>query len=43
MKQSLSPVIQIDETKCVNCHACIAACPIKYCIDGSGRFSHYQA
>jgi Na+-translocating ferredoxin:NAD+ oxidoreductase RNF subunit RnfB len=36
MKQSLSPVIQIDETKCVNCHACIAACPIKYCIDGSG-------
>ncbi|WP_026294820.1 [Fe-Fe] hydrogenase large subunit C-terminal domain-containing protein [Sediminispirochaeta bajacaliforniensis] len=36
MKQSLAPVIQIDESKCVNCHACIASCPVKYCIDGSG-------
>jgi len=33
---SLTSVIKIDETKCVNCHACITACPVKYCNDGSG-------
>ncbi len=33
---SLPPVIAIDEEKCVNCHMCIAVCPVKYCIDGSG-------
>ncbi len=32
----LSKVIRVDESKCVNCHACISHCPIKYCIDGSG-------
>ena len=32
----LTPVIAIDEEKCVNCHACIDACPVKFCIDGSG-------
>jgi len=32
---SLPPVIHIDESKCVKCHACIAACPVKYCNDGS--------
>jgi iron only hydrogenase large subunit-like protein len=32
----LTPVITIDDEKCVNCHACIDACPVKYCIDGSG-------
>jgi len=40
---SLPPVIRIDEKKCVNCHACIAACPVKYCNDGSGdiiRLNH---
>ena len=34
--QELTPVIAVDEEKCVNCHACIEACPVKYCIDGSG-------
>ncbi|MBN1182588.1 MAG: 4Fe-4S binding protein [Bacteroidales bacterium] len=34
----LSPVINIDEQKCVNCHACITACPVKFCNDGSGNF-----
>jgi iron only hydrogenase large subunit-like protein len=29
-------VIAVDEDKCVNCHMCIAVCPVKYCIDGSG-------
>jgi iron only hydrogenase large subunit-like protein/ABC-type transporter Mla subunit MlaD len=32
----LRSVVKVDEEKCVNCHACIAACPVKYCIDGSG-------
>jgi iron only hydrogenase large subunit-like protein len=34
---SLVPVIDVDESKCVNCHMCIAVCPVKYCIDGSGE------
>jgi len=33
---ALSPVIGIDESKCVNCHSCIAVCPVKFCINGSG-------
>jgi iron only hydrogenase large subunit-like protein/uncharacterized coiled-coil DUF342 family protein len=37
MKSKLSPVIGIDEEKCVNCHACIAACPVKYCNNGAGE------
>ncbi|HTP59958.1 MAG TPA: 4Fe-4S binding protein, partial [Spirochaetia bacterium] len=36
-KRSLPPVIVIDEEKCMNCHACIAACPVKYCNDGSAN------
>ncbi|MDR0290916.1 MAG: methyl-accepting chemotaxis protein, partial [Treponema sp.] len=34
---SLAPVIKIDENKCINCYACITACPVKYCVDGSGE------
>jgi iron only hydrogenase large subunit-like protein len=34
---TLSPIIDIDDDKCVNCHKCIAVCPIKYCNDGSGN------
>jgi len=37
---SLIPVIQVDEKKCLNCHACISACPVKYCNDGSGDIVH---
>lgn len=33
---SLSHILNVDEQKCVNCHKCIAVCPIKYCNDGSG-------
>jgi iron only hydrogenase large subunit-like protein/ABC-type transporter Mla subunit MlaD len=33
----LAPVIGIDEEKCLNCYACITACPVKYCMDGSGK------
>jgi len=34
---SMAPVIKLDQDKCVNCHMCIAVCPVKYCIDGSGE------
>jgi iron only hydrogenase large subunit-like protein len=33
----LNSVIKIDEEKCINCYACISACPVKYCMDGSGE------
>jgi iron only hydrogenase large subunit-like protein len=36
MEASLPLVIGIDKEKCVNCHACITACPVKMCNDGSG-------
>jgi iron only hydrogenase large subunit-like protein/archaellum component FlaC len=36
-KTNLAPVIKIDETKCINCYACITACPVKLCMDGSGE------
>lgn len=32
----LCAIIGVDKKKCVNCHACISACPVKYCNDGSG-------
>lgn len=33
---SLAKVINVDAEKCQNCHACISACPSKFCNDGSG-------
>jgi len=36
-KASLTPVIGIDYEKCINCYACIADCPVKFCMDGSGE------
>jgi len=35
MKKSLPIIIEVDKEKCVNCHACITACPVKFCNDGS--------
>jgi NAD-dependent dihydropyrimidine dehydrogenase PreA subunit len=32
----LAAVIDLDPERCVNCHACIGACPVKHCNDGSG-------
>jgi iron only hydrogenase large subunit-like protein len=36
--QRLSPVISVDAEKCVNCHSCISACPVKLCNDASGEY-----
>ncbi|MDR2536633.1 MAG: 4Fe-4S binding protein [Treponema sp.] len=33
----LRPVIRVIEEKCVNCHRCIMACPVKMCNNGSGE------
>lgn len=33
---SLAKIINVDAEKCQNCHACISACPSKFCNDGSG-------
>lgn len=35
MGSQLADILAIDKEKCVSCHACIAACPVKYCNDGS--------
>lgn len=34
----LSQLIKVDENKCVNCHQCIAVCPVKYCNNASGNY-----
>ena len=31
-------IITVDKDKCVNCHKCIAVCPVKYCNNGSGDY-----
>ncbi|MCL2758709.1 MAG: methyl-accepting chemotaxis protein [Treponema sp.] len=36
-KALLTPVIEIDMEKCINCYACITGCPVKFCMDGSGE------
>ncbi|MDR2468416.1 MAG: hypothetical protein LBD22_05595 [Spirochaetaceae bacterium] len=35
-KPAVVPMVNVDRDKCNNCHACISACPVKACIDGSG-------
>jgi len=34
MTTQLSRIISVDQKKCVNCHKCIAVCPVKYCNKG---------
>jgi len=29
-------VVAINEENCINCHQCIAVCPVKFCNNGSG-------
>ncbi len=43
MSQAIRKVIQVDEQKCVNCHKCITACPVKFCNDGSGDHVNINA
>lgn len=33
--KTLPAVVRVDSEKCTNCHACIGACPVKYCNDAS--------
>ncbi len=35
-QQGLTAVVGVDAERCVNCHACITACPVKYCNVASG-------
>ncbi len=37
-QNELYKVIDVNKEKCVNCHACISACPVKFCNDGSGDY-----
>ena len=34
----LPKIIDVDKEKCVNCHACVTACPVKFCNDASGDY-----
>jgi len=36
MLRPLPKVVEVVKDNCVNCHACIAACPVKLCNDASG-------
>lgn len=38
MARELAKVVHVDSSKCVNCHACISACPVKFCNNASGEF-----
>lgn len=38
MNHRISKVVKVDKDKCLNCHKCIAVCPVKYCNIGSGSF-----
>lgn len=35
-REKLLPLIDIDPAKCINCHACIHVCPVKFCNSGAG-------
>lgn len=37
MTKQLSRIISVDQEKCVNCHKCIAVCPVKYCNKADGN------
>jgi iron only hydrogenase large subunit-like protein len=38
MQNGLVKVVGINKDKCTNCHACITACPVKFCNNGSGSY-----
>ena len=37
-QNNLHPIIFVDKKKCVNCHRCIAVCPVKFCNNGSDDY-----
>lgn len=37
-REKLLPLVDIDAPKCVNCHACVHVCPVKYCNNASGDY-----
>ena len=41
--KKLSQLIHVNEENCINCHQCIAVCPVKYCNDGSGDYVKLNA
>lgn len=36
--EGLVKVIDVVAEKCLNCHRCIAVCPVKYCNNASGDY-----
>ena len=38
LKLPLPSVVEVDPDKCVNCHACVSACPVKFANDASGNY-----
>jgi iron only hydrogenase large subunit-like protein len=38
MNDLLRELVFVDKDKCVNCHACISVCPVKFCNNGSGDY-----
>ncbi len=41
--RKLTPVVKVIEDKCLNCHSCVAACPVKFCNDSSGAAVHLNS
>jgi iron only hydrogenase large subunit-like protein len=35
VRHSLRKIVDVDPEKCTSCHACIAACPVKFCNDAT--------
>ena len=36
--RKLVKIIEVDKEKCISCHACITACPVKFCNDASENY-----
>lgn len=40
---TLPKVVMVNQAKCLNCYACITACPVKYCNNATGDFVSINA
>ena len=36
-KSNLRAVVRVDAAKCVSCHRCVSACPVKFCNNASAE------